>query len=47
MIEYWTPDPDEKFSQPKPPAISWSYKSDTDLYTFKKVIIYIKKTIIK
>jgi len=36
MIEYWTPDPDEKFSQPKPPAISWSYKSDTDLYTFKK-----------
>jgi len=37
MIEYWQPDPDENFAQPKPPAIAWTYKSDTDLYTFKKV----------
>jgi len=45
MIEYWQPDPDENFAQPKPPTIAWTYKSDTDLYTFKKVIIRLNKKI--
>jgi len=36
MVEYWQPNPDENFAQPKPPTIAWTYKSDTDLYTFKK-----------
>jgi peptidylprolyl isomerase domain and WD repeat-containing protein 1 len=36
MVEYWSPDIDSGFPQPAPPRISWEYKSDTDLYEFKK-----------
>ncbi|KAI8854878.1 hypothetical protein BC829DRAFT_378736 [Chytridium lagenaria] len=37
MVEYWEPSLDGVCPQPKPPKIDWSYKSDTDLYEFKKV----------
>ncbi|KAJ3179601.1 Peptidyl-prolyl cis-trans isomerase cyp15 [Geranomyces variabilis] len=36
MMEYWQPDAVEGFNAPAPPAVSWQYKSDTDLYEFKK-----------
>ena len=34
MIEYWQPHPDSGFIHPE--SINWTYKSDTDLYEFKK-----------
>lgn len=39
MIEYWKPNPDEQkgYSEPDPNFVTWKYKSDTDLYEFKKV----------
>lgn len=37
MMEYWTPDKDVEFQQPGLDKISWEFKSDTDLYEFKKV----------
>ncbi|KAJ3328777.1 hypothetical protein HDU76_009310 [Blyttiomyces sp. JEL0837] len=40
MIEYWEPDVDGGFQQPEPPKIDWVYKSDTDLYEFKKARTY-------
>ncbi|KAJ3107107.1 hypothetical protein HDU97_004800 [Phlyctochytrium planicorne] len=36
MIEYWEPNLDGNCPQPKPPKIDWSFKSETDLYEFKK-----------
>ncbi|KAJ3110652.1 hypothetical protein HDU96_006392 [Phlyctochytrium bullatum] len=36
MIEYWEPHLDGDCPQPKPPKIAWSFKSETDLYEFKK-----------
>ncbi|KAI8929142.1 hypothetical protein BC831DRAFT_444863 [Entophlyctis helioformis] len=38
MVEYWTPDEsaDRGFVAPAPPAVSWTLKSQTDLYEFKK-----------
>ncbi|KAJ3279033.1 Peptidyl-prolyl cis-trans isomerase cyp15 [Borealophlyctis nickersoniae] len=38
MVEYWQPDADaeEGFVLPNPPAVDWEFKSDTDLYEFKK-----------
>ncbi|KAJ3158430.1 Peptidyl-prolyl cis-trans isomerase cyp15 [Geranomyces michiganensis] len=36
MMEYWQPDAVEGFNVPAPPAVGWQYKSDTDLYEFKK-----------
>ncbi|KAI9091714.1 hypothetical protein DFS34DRAFT_584331 [Phlyctochytrium arcticum] len=36
MVEYWQPDLESGFSTPAPPAIGWEFKSDTDLYEFKK-----------
>ncbi|KAI8893836.1 hypothetical protein BC833DRAFT_607054 [Globomyces pollinis-pini] len=38
MIEYWTPDVDneEGFTLPNTPLVNWKYKSETDLYEFKK-----------
>lgn len=35
-VEYWIPRPEAEFAQPKPPSISWTYKSDTDLFEFRK-----------
>ena len=35
MMEYW--DPEEPFELPK--TVAFEYKSDTDLYEFKKVTI--------
>ncbi|KAI8820990.1 uncharacterized protein EV422DRAFT_496207 [Fimicolochytrium jonesii] len=36
MVEYWTPDLEEGFRAPTKPAVAWEFKSDTDLYEFKK-----------
>ncbi|KAJ8329195.1 Peptidyl-prolyl cis-trans isomerase cyp15 [Batrachochytrium dendrobatidis] len=38
MIEYWTPNEfsDQGFDHPKPSAVSWEFKGETDLYEFKK-----------
>ncbi|KAJ3087037.1 Peptidyl-prolyl cis-trans isomerase cyp15 [Quaeritorhiza haematococci] len=36
MLEYWVPDPDTSFGPPSPPTVDWEFKSDTDLYEFKK-----------
>ena len=38
MLEYWQldEDVDQGFSQPKPPKVQWEFKSETDLYEFKK-----------
>ncbi|KAJ3195580.1 hypothetical protein HK101_011723 [Irineochytrium annulatum] len=36
MMEYWTPDWEGGFPQPERPKIKWSFKSETDLYEFKK-----------
>ncbi|RKO92503.1 hypothetical protein BDK51DRAFT_36400 [Blyttiomyces helicus] len=36
MVEYWVPDQDGEFPKPSLAAVSWEYKSDTDLYEFKK-----------
>ncbi|KAJ3054623.1 Peptidyl-prolyl cis-trans isomerase cyp15 [Rhizophlyctis rosea] len=36
MVEYWHPDLDVGFTVPQMPAIDWEYKSDTDLFEFKK-----------
>lgn len=35
-VEYWLPRSEMEFSQPKPPVVSWEFKSDTDLYEFRK-----------
>ena len=37
MLEYWQPDAETGFATPRPPVVSWQFKSDTDLYEFKKV----------
>jgi peptidylprolyl isomerase domain and WD repeat-containing protein 1 len=37
MIEYWIPDLDAGFPTPTMPKVSWQFKSQTDLYEFKKV----------
>lgn len=41
MVEYWVPemDEDEGFVGPQQPTVDWEFKSDTDLYEFKKVWI--------
>lgn len=44
MIEYWTPEKDHDFALPKAPVIDWEFKSDTDLYEFKKVGCIIRIT---
>ncbi|TPX34041.1 hypothetical protein SmJEL517_g03184 [Synchytrium microbalum] len=36
-VEYWEPDPSQEFPQPLPPKVTWEFKSDTDLYEFKKL----------
>jgi peptidylprolyl isomerase domain and WD repeat-containing protein 1 len=38
MMEYWSPneDSDKGYGEPNPEFVSWKYKSDTDLYEFKK-----------
>ncbi|KAJ1554925.1 hypothetical protein HK405_003717, partial [Cladochytrium tenue] len=36
MIEYWRPEIDLGFPAPKQPSVSWEFKSETDLYEFKK-----------
>ncbi|TPX41199.1 hypothetical protein SeLEV6574_g06213 [Synchytrium endobioticum] len=35
-VEYWEPDPSQEFPPPSPPKVTWEFKSDTDLYEFKK-----------
>lgn len=37
MMEYWVPEKDEDFGLPQEPLIDWKFKSDTDLYEFKRV----------
>jgi peptidylprolyl isomerase domain and WD repeat-containing protein 1 len=41
MVEYWVPDKSEEFGLPSNGAIDWKFKSDTDLYEFKKVLILL------
>ncbi|KAI8917525.1 hypothetical protein DFJ77DRAFT_428966 [Powellomyces hirtus] len=36
MMEYWEPDMDEGTRPPSAPGVTWEFKSDTDLYEFKK-----------
>ncbi|KAJ3210399.1 Peptidyl-prolyl cis-trans isomerase cyp15 [Dinochytrium kinnereticum] len=36
MVEYWEPELNGVCEQPKIPKIDWTYKSETDLYEFKK-----------
>ncbi|KAJ1567804.1 Leukotriene A-4 hydrolase, partial [Cladochytrium tenue] len=38
MIEYWRPEIDLGFPAPKQPSVSWEFKSETDLYEFKKEV---------
>lgn len=39
MVEYWVPDLDEHEGHlaPTRPTVDWGFKTDTDLYEFKKV----------
>ena len=37
FVEYWTPT--EPFDPPKNVPRLWSYKTETDLYDFKKVLL--------
>ncbi|TPX66944.1 hypothetical protein SpCBS45565_g04120 [Spizellomyces sp. 'palustris'] len=36
MVEYWQPDVDSGYTLPSSPVVDWEFKSDTDLYEFKK-----------
>ncbi|KAJ1554194.1 hypothetical protein HK096_004626, partial [Nowakowskiella sp. JEL0078] len=36
MVEYWHPDPENEFPTPQPPIVDWRFKSETDLFDFKK-----------
>lgn len=38
FVEYWTPT--EPFELPKNVPQLWSYKTETDLYDFKKVLVF-------